>query len=145
MPRTTTMIWLLCVVTLSGPHAWPADAVDAEEVLKTAEVAFAQTMADRDLAAFADFVAPGAVFFSGAAEIRGREAVVAAWAPLFEDEEAPFSWHPEQVAVLPSGDLGFSTGPVVAPDGTQIGTFNSVWKRGADGRWRVVFDRGCPN
>jgi ketosteroid isomerase-like protein len=30
------------------------------------------------------------------------------------------------------------------PDGRQIGTFNSVWRREADGSWKVVFDKGCP-
>jgi len=34
---------------------------------------------------------------------------------------------------------------VFAPDGKRIGTFNSVWRRGPDGSWQVVFDRGCPD
>jgi ketosteroid isomerase-like protein len=38
-----------------------------------------------------------------------------------------------------------ASGPVLAPDGTRIGTFNSVWRREADGSWKVVFDRGCPD
>jgi ketosteroid isomerase-like protein len=26
----------------------------------------------------------------------------------------------------------------------QVGTFTSIWRRESDGRWRIVFDKGCP-
>jgi ketosteroid isomerase-like protein len=46
--------------------------------------------------------------------------------------------------VLDSGGLALSTGPVFDPEGHQIGTFSSIWRREPDGSWRVVFDKGCP-
>ena len=46
--------------------------------------------------------------------------------------------------VLDSGTLGISTGPVYDPDGMRVGTYNSIWRREADGTWRVIFDNGCP-
>ena len=113
--------------------------------LKATEEAFARTMADRDHAAFASFLAEETVFFAGPREIRGKAAVAKAWAPFFDGPEAPFSWQPDTAAVLDSGTLGLTSGPVFAPDGTRVGTFNSVWRRGADGSWQVVFDRGCPD
>ncbi len=130
--------------------AFPAAAVESEpdgpdlaERLRAAETAFARTMADRDLEAFTSFLAEETVFFAGSAVLRGREAVVAAWAPFFEGPAAPFAWAPEQVEVLDSGHLGFSTGPVLDPQGNRVGTFNSVWRR-EGGAWKIVFDRGCP-
>jgi hypothetical protein len=57
---------------------------------------------------------------------------------------APFSWSPEVVDVLESGTLAHSSGPVRDAGGRRIGTFNSIWRREPDGRWRVVFDKGCP-
>jgi hypothetical protein len=45
--------------------------------------------------------------------------------------------------VLASGELAWSRGPVYDPTGKQIGTFNSIWRREPDGRWRIVFDKGC--
>ncbi len=113
--------------------------------LKATEEAFAQTMDDRDHAAFASFLAEETVFFGGRGEIRGKAAVAKAWAPFFDGPEAPFSWQPDTAAVLDSGTLGLTSGPVFAPDGKRIGTFNSVWRRGPDGSWQVVFDRGCPD
>lgn len=66
-----------------------------------------------------------------------------AWAPFFEGPNAPFSWRPEVVEVLDSETLALTSGPVRDPTGKQTGTFNSIWHRDPDGRWRVVFDKGC--
>jgi ketosteroid isomerase-like protein len=122
-----------------------AGTANLAEDLQATEQAFAQTMADRDHAAFVTFLAEDAVFFGGRGEIRGSEAVAAAWKPFFDGPEAPFSWSPDTAAVLDSGALGLTSGPVLASDGTRIGTFNSVWRRVPDGTWKVVFDRGCPD
>jgi ketosteroid isomerase-like protein len=70
--------------------------------------------------------------------------VAEGWKPFFEGAAAPFSWEPETVEVLDSGSLALSSGPVRDPEGKQIGTFSSIWRREADGHWRVVFDKGCP-
>lgn len=119
----------------------PANAL-RDEVWRTEE-AFARTMADRDLKAFASFLSPEAVFWSGGLA-RGPEAIVAAWTGFYDGPVAPFSWRPDTVEVLPSGTLAFSSGPVLDPSGRRVGTFNSVWRREADGRWLVIFDKGCP-
>ena len=70
--------------------------------------------------------------------------MAADWKRLYEPKDAPFSWAPETVQVLDSGTLAISSGPVKNPKGENVGTFNSVWRREKDGRWLVVFDKGCP-
>ncbi|MCP4900432.1 MAG: nuclear transport factor 2 family protein [bacterium] len=117
---------------------------DLTEQLRQAETTFAATMAERDFEAFQEFLAEEAVFFNGETELRGRQAVAAAWKTLFEDSDAPFSWRPEVVSVLDSGTLGLSSGPVLDPQGNRVGTFLSLWRREANGQWRIVFDRECP-
>jgi ketosteroid isomerase-like protein len=137
--------WVFAVAC-AAPGARAAEAPDPaklQDELRAAETAFAKTMADRDLAAFTAFLADEAVFF-GRAELRGKQAVTDAWARFYEGPDAPFSWRPETAAVLDSGTLGFTSGPVFDPAGKQIGTFNSVWRREADGNWKIVFDKGCP-
>ena len=109
-----------------------------------AESAFAHTLAARDSAAFATYVAHDAIFFDRQGPLRGRAAVVASWQHFFEGPAAPFSWSPDVVEVLESETLALSSGPVRDPSGRQIGTFNSIWRRDPDGQWRVVFDKGCP-
>jgi ketosteroid isomerase-like protein len=122
----------------------PAAGDDAQDGLRAVETAFAATMANRDLEAFVEFLDDETVFFAGDRELRGSRAVANAWAPFFEAEAAPFSWRPEVVSVLDSGTLGLTSGPIFGPDGDRVGTFNSVWRRDANGDWKIVFDRGCP-
>ena len=139
-----TTQWILMAAALTA--AWPALQLrqDLQEQVRSAERAFAQTMADRDLEAFAAFVSEEAVFFGGSEPLRGREAVVEGWRSYFDGPAAPFSWEPETVEVLESGGLAHSSGPVRDPPGNTVGTFNSIWRLEADGKWRVVFDKGCP-
>lgn len=127
----------------SSHGAAPVDVPARETELRAAETAFAATMADRDLDAFAASIAPDAIFLNGDQALRGRDAIVAAWRKYFDGEQAPFAWEPAVVVVLESGDLGLTSGPVTLPDGRRVATFNSVWRREADGRWRIVLDRGC--
>jgi ketosteroid isomerase-like protein len=136
------------LAALVAACAAPAAAPPADKALLTQQVtdterAFARTMAERDLAAFASFVADEAVFFDGATALRGKAAVVAAWEPLFTAPTAPFSWAPEQIEVLPSGTLALSSGPVFAPSGKKVASFTSIWRLEAPGVWRIVFDKGC--
>lgn len=136
------------VISLSTPTLVIAgdnpDTAKLAAALIATEEAFAATMADRDHQAFTSFLSEETVFYGRAGELRGKEAVAAAWKPFFDGPAAPFSWRPESSTVLDSGTLGLTSGPVLAPDGTRVGTFNSVWRRGPDATWKVVFDRGCP-
>ena len=136
------VLFLLAALLLGLPAGASAQAPAARDQVIAAERAFARTMADRDHAAFATFVAEDAVFF-GNDVLRGREKIAEGWRPLYTAPAAPFSWEPETVEVV-GGTLALSSGPVRDPAGNRVGTFNSVWRLDPDGKWRVVFDRGCP-
>lgn len=137
----TRALFLLVALPTGAPLA--AQSTPAEDV-RRAEAAFAGTMAARDFAAFATYIAEEAIFFGRSGPLRGKAAVLEGWRPFFAGATAPFSWHPEVVEVLESGTLALSSGPVRDPTGRLVGTFNSVWRKGPDGRWLVVFDKGCP-
>ena len=119
------------------------DNAAAAKQLSETELAFAKTMADRDHAAFASFIADEAVFLSGGKPLRGKAAVVENWKRFYNEPKAPFSWKPDHVQVLDSGALGYSTGPVFDDAGKQFARFYSTWRREAGGAWRIVFDDGC--
>jgi ketosteroid isomerase-like protein len=118
------------------------DLDQLRQQVEDSERAFARTMAERDHAAFTSFLAEEAVFFSGEPPLRGRQQIAAAWATYFAEAEAPFAWEPEIVVVLDSGTLALSSGPVRDGAGHRFATFNSIWRLEADGKWRVVFDKG---
>ena len=121
-----------------------APGTAGQQQVFAAERAFARSMADRDLSAFATHVSEEAVFFDAAGVLRGKTEVLASWSRFFKGETAPFSWEPDRVEVLQSGTLALSTGLVRDPGGKVIGRFNSVWRREAAGVWRVIFDKGSP-
>jgi ketosteroid isomerase-like protein len=135
----------LFIVFVFGLAACSAEK-DNGDVLRAqvtaVEVSFADTMARRDFEGFTSFLADDAIFLAGGKPLRGKNAVAAHWKHFYEGAQAPFSWKPDVVEVLPSGDLAQSNGPVFAPDGTLIARFYSTWRKRSDGRWEIVFDNG---
>jgi len=139
-------IALLAACAAAPPK--PGNA-DLQKQVADTERAFAKTMADRDHAAFATFLAEETIFFTGPKPLRGKAEVAAAWKRFYERPQAPFSWTPDSVEVLESGNLAISSGPVFDPSGKRFATFTSIWRLEAFGVWRIVFDKGnedcnCP-
>lgn len=141
IPFLILLINLLTVAAAVQAAEAPA-ITELEAQVAATESAFAGTMAERDFDAFTEFLSAEAVFFSGTEVLRGREAVARAWQPFFADPAAPFSWQPETVEVLDSGQLALSSGPVFDPSGRKTGTFTSIWRKEATGQWKIVFDKG---
>lgn len=117
--------------------------IEHQQRVRDTEIAFARTMADRNFAAFQTFLAPDSIFFTGGPK-RGVKAIAQAWKAFYDGPKAPFSWAPDSVEVNDAGTLAMSSGPVWDPSGKRTGTFNSIWRREPDGKWRVIFDKGCP-
>lgn len=134
--------WRPAVLLLGAVCCAQAMAMSVREEVLAREQAFADSMANRDFAAFETFLSDAAVFFSGDNVLRGKEAVAAHWKGYFDTPQAPFSWSAQQVEVLQSGELAHSSGPVFNSAGQLIGQFNSVWRKEHDGQWRIVFDKG---
>jgi ketosteroid isomerase-like protein len=139
----TGLILCAALVISAFPARAEANAELKEQVRQT-EIAFAKTMADRNAAGFASFLASETVFMSGGRATRGAKEVVERWKGFFAGAQAPFSWAPEFVEVLDSGTLAMSSGPVRDSSGKRTGTFNSVWRRESDGKWKIILDNGCP-
>jgi ketosteroid isomerase-like protein len=118
------MLALLCASSVYG-----TDQVALQEQVAEAEIAFAQTMADRDFDAFKTFLSKEAVFVSGNSIARGRAQIAEQWSAYYVDDQAPFSWRPELVVVLDSGDLALSTGPVFDASGQLVSYYNSTWRK----------------
>ncbi|OYT92734.1 MAG: DUF4440 domain-containing protein [Burkholderiales bacterium PBB3] len=131
----------LCTVLFGCATAAP-DAEAARQAVVATERAFAKTMADRNHAVFASFIADEAVFFSGPKPLHGKQQVVDFWARFYAKPAAPFSWEPDEVEVLASGNLALSSGPVRNPEGKLIARFTSIWRRTVAGTWEIIFDKG---
>lgn len=147
MPGRIHAAVVVVALTMAPSQSSSAQQIDLaarQQEVRARETAFAKSMADRDLAAFSSFISPEAVFVGVGGTTRGPKEIAAAWKRFFDGPDAPFSWKPETVEVLPTGTLAMSTGPVFDPKGERIGTYNSTWRRDPDGVWRIIFDNGCP-
>ena len=129
---------LLCVSAL------PAVAGDAAaDQVRATEIAFAKTLADRDVKKFRSMIAPDVIWLADV-PLRGPDQVLTRWQKYFEGPKPPFSWAPETVEVQDGGKLALSTGPVFNPEGKKVGTFTSIWRREDSGEWKIIFDSGSP-
>jgi ketosteroid isomerase-like protein len=126
----------------------PASAADTlaelTEQVRATEIAFAKTLADRDVAAFTRMIAPDVIWLADA-PLRGPAQVLTRWQTFFDAPQPPFSWYPELVEVQEGGKLALSTGPVINAAGKRTGTYTSIWRREKSGEWRLIFDRGSPH
>jgi ketosteroid isomerase-like protein len=111
--------------------------------VRATEIAFAKTLADRDVKAFRAMIAPDVIWLADQ-PLRGPDLVLTRWQKFFDAPQPPFSWAPELVEVQEGGKLALSTGPVLNPAGKRVGTFTSIWRREPNGDWKIIFDRGCP-
>ena len=124
----------------------PEAARQAECAVWQRELSFAQSVADHDATAFAEHLHPEAAFGVSQKPTRGREAITREWMPLIEGSALKLSWYPSVVTLGGDGRTAYSSGPALYEDpktgDTRLGRFGSVWHRGDDGAWHVLFDDG---
>lgn len=134
---------VLAAIFFSG-----AALADTAHEVRCREIGFSRSAENRDAQAFATFIDEDARFVGGEVR-RGPAAIVESWGPFFADDGPEIAWRPQFVEVLEDDTLALTRGPyrmiTTAEDGTRKeywGTFNSVWRKQADGGWKIVFDAG---
>ena len=145
------LLFLTVAATAVEPPA-PARAKmsTAECAVWARELSFAQSVAQHDAAAFAGHLEDGAAFSAESLQpVRGRDAVAKQWTRLIEGKSLLLSWYPTRTTIGGVADIASSSGPALYEDVRpganphySIGAFHSVWHRGKDGIWRILFDDG---
>ena len=129
----------------AGVHASDAAASPRCEVWQR-EISFARSVADHDAVAFAGHLHPQAAFGVGRKPTVGRDAIVREWQGIIDGSALGLEWYPDVVTIGGDGRTAYSSGPSLYIDpktgATRLGRFGSVWQRGDDGVWRVIFDDG---
>lgn len=125
-----------------------ATDVSGKALLFDLESRFAQDVAARGGAAFAEWFADsGVTLGNGAAPSIGKAAIAksANWSP----RDYQLSWTPTGAMMGPSGDMGYTWGHYEGrskdANGNPIvtsGRYITVWRKEPDGRWKVVLDAG---
>ena len=146
------MTRVLLLVMCAGFVACAApDSGGQADAIMEADRAFARATAERGVDGWVSFFADDGAMV-GQTQVVGHDSIRAAMAPAFADSTFSLEWEPVQADVAESGDLGYTLGRYesrrVGPDGQpvrQTGSYLTVWKRGADGSWKVALDIGSPD
>lgn len=135
----------LVVLTLAGRAARAESPADAVQALVNAERKFAQTAQEKGTrAAFVEFLAPDSIVFAPG-PVSGQET----WSKR-QETGRDLVWQPTFAVIARSGDFGYDTGPAKwrpKKEGafTGYGHFISIWKKQANGSWKVALDTGIEN
>lgn len=127
-------------------EAWKSEIMEADRAF---DAATAERGADGWVSFFSD---AGAMVVEGVGEVRGPEAIRQIIEPGFADPSAHLTWEPLRAEMSVSGDLGYTVGRfqniVVDSAGVEQvarqGIYVSIWRRQADGSWKVEMDLGNP-
>jgi ketosteroid isomerase-like protein len=138
---------LVFATTLALPVA--AAAADAKAELLAAERQFAEAAAAHGAAGWLAWFAEGAAIFPADAGIVVGLSAVRAYYAKTDFSPAGLTWTPAFADVSASGELGYTYGTWhwqgLGADGgpaTHSGKYVTIWRRQADGSWKVVADIG---
>ena len=143
-------------LTIQDPNAQAAPNPLTDTTVKPSKVLlydlearFAKDVLERGGAGFTDwFAEDGVALGNAAAPLVGKVAIAksANWDP----KAYQLTWTPTDALMGPSGDMGYTWGhfeghskdangnPV-----TTTGRYMTIWRKGADGQWKVVLDAGA--
>jgi ketosteroid isomerase-like protein len=118
------------------------------DALRAADEAWMKVFSAKDVeksVAFCD--EQGAVLAPNAPIAEGRPAIAKSFSGFFALPDLKLTWHADKVEVAQSGELGYTSGTYqmtfTAPGGKAVsdkGKYVTVWKKEADGSWKVVLD-----
>jgi ketosteroid isomerase-like protein len=145
MSRVLTLTAVLGA--LSAVPARAQDAAATRSALMEADRAFNRATTARRTDGWMEFIAEDGAMIRSTGTITGRAAIRQAMAKAFADTSFSLTWEPDQADA--SADLGYTNGHYRARfrddkgnEAVRTGRYLTVWKKQADGSWKVVRDIG---
>ena len=148
MQRAVLVLFSLAVALSFAASAQKPASQDAEEAaVRAADEQWSQVAGAKDLEKTVGFYADNGILQPpGSPALAGKEAVRAFWAAALQDPAYQLSWKTVDVGVARSGDLAYTRGSydfTYTAGGKAVrehGKDLVVWKKQADGSWKVVVD-----
>ena len=137
-------LWLFAVLIV----AISALAATPEEQIMQADRDFNQATQANRAEGWNSYFAENAAVPS-TPPLAGKKAIAEHYQKVFADQNFTLKWEPTKAEVFPGGKMGYTTGKYVArfrdKAGTlmeQTGRYITVWRKQADGSWKIVTDTG---
>jgi uncharacterized protein (TIGR02246 family) len=140
---------VLPACTQPATNAHPDTRVADEAAIRAASTAWQEAGKAKDAARFTSFFAPdGVLMFHGMPPVTGKEAIDAMSADMLKDPAFALSWIITDIDVARSGDIAYERGtwqltatdPATTKPVATRGEYVTIWKKQADGSWKVAFD-----
>ena len=137
----------------SGDSAFTVTQADRDQLkveLIAADRGFSQSVERTGLGAWLAAFGPNGIMVSNGASHSGQDGIRREMLPLFADSLFTLTWDPNFSEVSEGGDLGYTIGTykmtASGADGLQNfrGSYLTVWRRNAEGAWKVEADIGSP-
>jgi len=139
--KTKQFILVVCVAFLPVTLALAAGA--DETAVRKADEQWSKVAAAKDLDKTVSFYADDAVVLPpNQAAVTTKDGIRNLWKG-FLDSLTDISWKTTRVEMAKSGDMGYLVGTyqMTLKDGTKDkGKYCEVWKKQADGKWKVTTD-----
>ena len=137
---------ILCGALLAACARSP-DVAATRTALMDADRAFNNATAERRTDGWMEFIAEDGAMIRSTGTITGRAAIREEMFKTFADTAFSLRWEPLQADA--GGDLGYTNGRFEARfrdtkgnAAMRTGRYLTVWKKQADGSWKVVRDIG---
>jgi ketosteroid isomerase-like protein len=158
--RPSGLHFLAVAVLLAALSCSQSETIEEESVAAVDEAAMKDSLmqADRDFAVataergvdgWLSYFAPnGAMIVAGMGEVEGHDAIRELMGSFLSDSGPRLLWEPIHAQVGVGSDLGYTVGSSrrEARDSANTllgtGTYLSIWRRQADGTWKVERDIG---
>ena len=146
----TKFILAGCLALLSFTIVFPASAADTkiEQALRDLDAKWSAAAGAKDVDKTVSYYSDDAVVMPpNAPSATTRETIRSAWKEMLTTPGAAISWKATKVEVAKSGDLAYVSGTyeetttdASGKSAKGHGKYVEVWKKQADGIWKVVAD-----
>lgn len=139
-----------CLAACEQPQPQPPSVTRAadEAALRNADLQWSKAADSKTADQFVAFFADDAIFLPPNVPIMTSKEAIQRWmSGLMDSPGFALSWQPTRAGVSAGGDMGYTSGvyqlKMTGPSGKPVsdhGKYLTVWKKQADGSWRVVAD-----
>jgi ketosteroid isomerase-like protein len=138
-----------CALLLACGCAHGVDVTKERKALIDADTQFARDTAQRGVEGWVSwFTEDGTMYPAARDPIQGRRAIREEMDDLHDPRSGRggvhLEWQPVRAEVSESGELGWTTGTsrLMTARGMRQGRYITVWRKQADGNWKVWADLG---
>jgi uncharacterized protein (TIGR02246 family) len=145
--KTKTLVVTLALGAAAAAVCWAADT-KMEEALRDLDAKWSAAAGAKDIDKTVSYYSEDAVVMPpNAPSAKTRETIRSAWKEMLTTPGAAISWRATKIEVANSGDLACVRGTyeeaMTDASGKSVkdhGKYVEVWKKQADGTWKVVAD-----